>query len=37
LRLRVLLWAAATVALAVVFFGYQQVDLAIAWITAKLC
>jgi len=37
LLLRVTLWTAASVALAVVFLGYQQVDLAIAWITAKLC
>ena len=37
LLLRVTLWTVASVALAVVFLGYQQVDLAIAWITAKLC
>jgi len=37
LTLRVTLWVVASVALAVVFLGYQQVDLAIAWITAKLC
>ena len=35
--LRVLLWVAASIVLAAVFLGYQQVDLAIAWITAKLC
>ena len=35
--LRVTLWGVAGIALVAVFLGYQQVDLAIAWISARLC
>lgn len=35
--LRVMLWLLAMLALALVFMSYQQIDLAIAWLTAKLC
>jgi hypothetical protein len=35
--MRAVLWAGVLAVLALVFFGYGQVELAIAWVTAKLC
>jgi hypothetical protein len=35
--LRALVWACVMTVLLLVFLGYEQVELAIAWVTAKLC
>ncbi len=34
---RALVWVCVMTALLLVFLGYEQVELAIAWVTAKLC
>jgi len=34
---RALVWACVMTVLLLVFLGYEQVELAIAWVTAKLC
>jgi len=35
--MRALVWAFVLTVLLLVFFGYGQVELAIAWVSAKLC
>ncbi len=34
---RALVWVCVVTVLLLVFLGYEQVELAIAWVSAKLC
>jgi FtsH-binding integral membrane protein len=35
--MRALVWTCVLTVLLLVFLGYEQVELAIAWVTTKLC